>query len=417
MPLKKKNLHFAILPLDDELLTESESMSDSSLAESEKMPDEIPTYLDDYKDKYKEDEEEMAKMRETILKNKMKEHCDIIINKMNEFIFNNGKNFDECKYNDEEMEFIASGGYGTVYLLKTGEIYKQSALFNKIIDEIEKKCKNDDIVKEQINDMFDIFINIPNTTDIINNIISKSPIYNHYVIPTETNLCICEKSMSYNLEGKIKKIPIYEYKMRKVEGINMYDLFEKEIISPLNLVGITIQLLYITLFLNVNGIYHNDIHRKNILITKNEEEKKEIVLEGLDFFSITINCDYFVTLIDFEISILSDKKIIPIDFIESFTVLTNYVDSHEEYNILHYDEITSLILKINDDFKSDGFRIFQIVNFNNLPIVNDDIYDIYRKIFEKLQNKYNSLLKIKSYHNKYLKYKYKYIQLKKTHNL
>lgn len=314
----------------------------------------------------------------------------------------------------EPDKIIGQGAFGTIYMHDEKTIYKKSLTFNKLLDYMSM-C---DDTNEKLINLLIIILSIEKTTQAIKKITDYSPLAKHYNLPITCNLCICEDNqMALTSEGEKRPIPIYEYLLPFVEGIDFYKFLYRNKYTSDEMIGIIIQLLYITLFLNLNKIYHNDIHRKNILISPNTGiiELRGLQLNGTEI-SIDVKCNFLVVLIDFELAIETKNKIIPIDWIQSIKIL---YENEKVKNIIDTNEILSFInlnyKKIYDEPKEEGYRIYEINELNKLPILSFETERILLEICNKLKilaltlnDEENSL-----YKKKYLKYKLKYINAKK----
>jgi serine/threonine protein kinase len=338
--------------------------------------------------------------------------CKLLVHQLNQIL--NFSNYKPCqKMHDGQI--IGQGAFGTIYLNSNGTICKRSKTFNKLL-EYMKDC---DVFSEKIISLLIIILEIPITTEKIRTIINKSELGIHYNIPTNCKLCLCSDNvMAYNIDNVKKQIPIYEYTIPFVSGIDLYKFLMDNEYSYDNLVGIIVQLLYVTMYLNLNGIYHNDIHRKNILICKN---LRKINLRGLKIntktIDIDLDCDYLVVVIDFELAIVTTNIVIPIDFIQGFNMFKNDASinkmlcTNSSFSIMF-----NAINKIHDEYREEGNRIYEINELNKLPIFDEglgllviEIFDILVFILEKIKTD-----DIDKYKIKYAKYKQKYLELKKN---
>lgn len=291
------------------------------------------------------------------------------------------KNYDLCK-NIPEYEKIGEGNYGIIY--KTSDeniVYKKSKFFNKLLS-IMNIC---DDYSDYLSSMLYYILEIPNTIRHIKQILDKSPLIKHFNLPISYKLCICDKD-NYIFDNKQykKTLPQYEYLLPYVNGVDMNVFLSKYKYSYEDFFGIFIQLMYLTLYLNLNGIFHNDIHITNIMIKYN---KDIIILRGLKIeeseININLNCNYILVIIDFESAITTNKLVIPIDFLKSLYIIKiNNFDKLNNNRITNFLEI--IINKSNDFYNryySDKYPFYNLNEFNNLPIITNDDYAFLKNIF------------------------------------
>lgn len=351
----------------------------------------------------------------TLNNNHESAQCKLLVYQLNQIL--NYNDYETCKKIDDS-KIIGEGAFGTIYLDNNGNILKRSKTFNKLLEYMI----NCDIFREKLISLLIIILEIPKTTDKIRTIINKSELERHYNIPSNCKMCLCsDNTMAYNIDNIKKQIPIYEYIIPFVDGEDLYTFFIKNVYTYNNLLGIIFQLLYLTMYLNLNGIYHNDIHRKNILICKNTEIIK---LHGLVLnkkeININLNCDFLVVLIDFELAIVTHNFVIPIDFIQSLNMFKNdskinkMLSTSSSFNL-----IINNINKIYDEYREEEYRIYEINELNKLPIFNEEHELLVIEIFDTIvlmlkeaeTNNEDDIYKIK-----YIKYKEKYLKLKKINN-
>lgn len=351
----------------------------------------------------------------TLNNNHESAQCKLLVYQLNQIL--NYNDYETCKKIDDS-KIIGEGAFGTIYLDNNGNILKRSKTFNKLLEYMI----NCDIFREKLISLLIIILEIPKTTDKIRTIINKSELERHYNIPSNCKMCLCsDNTMAYNIDNIKKQIPIYEYIIPFVDGEDLYTFFMKNVYTYNNLLGIIFQLLYLTMYLNLNGIYHNDIHRKNILICKNTEIIK---LHGLVLnkkeININLNCDFLVVLIDFELAIVTHNFVIPIDFIQSLNMFKNdskinkMLSTSSSFNL-----IINNINKIYDEYREEEYRIYEINELNKLPIFNEEHELLVIEIFDTIvlmlkeaeTNNEDDIYKIK-----YIKYKEKYLKLKKINN-
>lgn len=346
-------------------------------------------------------------------KNHETAQCKLLVYQLNQIL--NYNNYETCKKIDES-KIIGEGAFGTIYLNDDGTILKRSKTFNKLLDHM----KNCDIFTEKLISLLIIILEIPKTVEKIKTIVDKSELKRHFNLPKNSKLCLCnDNTMAYNIDNIKKEIPIYEYIIPFVNGEDLYKFLIDNKYSYNDLVGIIIQLLYLTTFLNINGIYHNDIHRKNILICKNTDLIK---LHGLKInkkeINIDLNCNFLVVLIDFELAIVTNNIVIPIDFIQSLNMFKNdakinkLLDTNSSFDLL-----TKNSKKIYDEHREEGYRIYEINELNKLPVFEEEHESLLIEIFDILLYM-SKKTKIdvdvdNNYKQKYIKYKQKYIELKK----
>ena len=342
--------------------------------------------------------------------------CKLLVYQLNQLL--NYDNYQMCKKINSD-QIIGEGAFGTIYLNSDGTILKKSKTFNKLLDYM----KNCDVFSEKLISLLIIILEIPKTTEKIRSIISRSELEKHFNIPTDSKLCLCsDNTMAYNIDNIKKQVPVYEYTIPFVEGEDLYKFLIDNKYSYDDLIGIIVQLLYTTIFLNLKGIYHNDIHRKNILISKNSDTIKLCGLKINDKeINIDLNCNFLVVLIDFELAIVTHNIFVPIDFIQGFNMFKNDAKINKMLSTnVSFNLIIDNINKIYDQYKEEGYRIYEINELNKLPVFNEEhglsvieIFDTSVKMLEEINASTND----NNYKLKYTKYKQKYLQLKNNNKL
>ena len=342
--------------------------------------------------------------------------CKLLVYQLNQLL--NYDNYQMCKKINSD-QIIGEGAFGTIYLNSDGTILKKSKTFNKLLDYM----KNCDVFSEKLISLLIIILEIPKTTEKIRSIISRSELEKHFNIPTDSKLCLCsDNTMAYNIDNIKKQVPVYEYTIPFVEGEDLYKFLIDNKYSYDDLIGIIVQLLYTTIFLNLKGIYHNDIHRKNILISKNSDTIKlcGLIINDKEI-NIDLNCNFLVVLIDFELAIVTHNIFVPIDFIQGFNMFKNDAKINKMLSTnVSFNLIIDNINKIYDQYKEEGYRIYEINELNKLPVFNEEhglsvieIFDTSVKMLEEINASTND----NNYKLKYTKYKQKYLQLKNNNKL
>ena len=342
--------------------------------------------------------------------------CKLLVYQLNQLL--NYDNYQTCKKINSD-QIIGEGAFGTIYLNSDATILKKSKTFNKLLDYM----KNCDVFSEKLISLLIIILEIPKTTEKIRSIISRSELEKHFNIPTDSKLCLCsDNTMAYNIDNIKKQVPVYEYTIPFVEGEDLYKFLIDNKYSYDDLIGIIVQLLYTTIFLNLKGIYHNDIHRKNILISKNSDTIKlcGLIINDKEI-NIDLNCNFLVVLIDFELAIVTHNIFVPIDFIQGFNMFKNDAKINKMLSTnVSFNLIIDNINKIYDQYKEEGYRIYEINELNKLPVFNEEhglsvieIFDTSVKMLEEINASTND----NNYKLKYTKYKQKYLQLKNNNKL
>jgi hypothetical protein len=350
--------------------------------------------------------------------------CKLLVHQLNQIL--NQDDYEKCKTVDES-KIIGSGAFGSIYLNDDGTILKKSKTFNKLLEYMEN-CGNN---SEKLISLLIILLEIPKTTETIKTLIDKSKIKKHFNLPYSSKLCLCDdNAMAYNIDNVIKSIPIYEYIIPFVNGKDLQKFLALSKYSYQDLVGIIVQLLYLTFYLNMNGIFHNDIHRKNILICENTET---IELCGVKIndreINIDLDCKFFVVLIDFELAIIGNSSIVPVDFIQSINMLKKDPSIQKMFHENEdFKSIVTDVDQIYENYREEGYRIYEIDELNDLPLLEDTQKVASIKIFSTLihmlhthgiekeheyKHKIDFSLSDDEYKKKYMKYKQKYVDLKK----
>lgn len=257
--------------------------------------------------------------------------------------------------------------------------------------------------------------------------------------------------------------------MEKVNGITL-----NEFINRLNLeletdsyklFSCILQLIYITLYANFNGYVHNDLTTNNIMIY---EYDKNFILKGLNINKISFGIEFInpsqkqtstipvIKFIDFaystyiEPNLLNEKKIFgetrqiikiikkklqsinksfyPLDDIQSILdtnlKTTNYLDNFNilnDYRLLSDNDIINYSLDEQKIKMSITNFLHELENITTKLYPEYFLFNISEKINElktnEITDNQNTNKKSKNeYYHKYLKYKKKYLELKKNLN-
>jgi hypothetical protein len=293
-----------------------------------------------------------------------------------------------------------------------------------------------------------ITLNIEETTRIINDKVSRLANKHFYNIPLIVNLCNDPTTEQIrNKEGEMRNFPVIEYFIEKINGITLYKFVETKKFNDTNtdvalnnfdiynkndIINIFIQLLYLTYLLNINGIIHNDIHRKNIMIVNNTDfqniELHDLIIDEHKIDIILTNCKFKIVIIDFEISLLVDNKF-PVDFAQVIcmffddTKIKDYIPNIEFYKNIIYN----YFFLEEFDLTTGVFRLYGDSTIEKIPDMTSNIAKTLLCIFKdidsynKLKNKNTTIIVTKSsltyteLQKKYIKYKSKYIKKNKIY--
>lgn len=395
---------------------------------------------------------------------KLKCHSDNIEEKINAenelkiFETTNDNITTRCdEYNDLITESGLYGSSGTIYEYdnKYIKISNLPLEISKLFNKHDIKC---DTVKMKINKSLN-----ENKNNILFSQLSN--IYPLHIMKIySTNQC-------KNSSGIFSNIML----MEKVSGITLTNYLKNinlnEVTNIRKLVCCLIQLIYITTYANLNGYVHNDLTTNNIMVYDLNEEYK---LNGIKINNKNINI-YFknvdniptIKLIDFSYSTFIQQnrlnnKIIFGETVQVIKIIQNKLNFFKKNCIIlkqinelidHYIQNTELyfhMLEMDVDiYTSNGYRLLSDDKIINLSLSKDKLFNIlnfyidlmkiinieFEKYFiiEIINNKYNfdtdidiiydkenidnSNIRKKTnelYLKKYLKYKNKYIELKKN---
>jgi hypothetical protein len=201
--------------------------------------------------------------------------------------------------------------------------------------------------------------------------------------------------------------------IENVRGITFDKLFENiSLVSDHNFMLIcTLQLLYVTLYANINGYYHNDLKFNNIIIDINSGifelyydtitiNQKKIILHIKNKFSSSLFVP-IVKLIDFGTSLhyKSDKIIIG----ETFHIIDKIINKLAQLNI-HNDYLLKIKQLLNQLITDD---LDDLLNEENIGAI-DSIIGFRLLSYEEIQNMnqsvtfdniFNALQEIKNFIN------------------
>lgn len=224
-----------------------------------------------------------------------------------------------CEINMTD-KILGKGEFGVVYETDVGDIIKISNLLHKArID--SNKC----IGTKKINNYIDMFDNANNQIMWLSNIQNKLPLHINKIIEFEQ--CALDKHKYDDTYVKLLaddvQFPINKYKLEKINGITLENIVNRDseiIFEEKDMFEVYIQLIYVVTYCNLNNVYHNDLHKKNIMINKDKQNVNLNILEighspGVKI-SLNLEDTYVPVLIDFELSLTyseSVPKLIPFE--------------------------------------------------------------------------------------------------------
>jgi len=176
-------------------------------------------------------------------------------------IIDNSKDFDHF---DESVigEEIANGEFGSIYNHKDSNLIVKESIG---ILYFRKACINKEVNYVTLENLIS---DIEGESDSVKNFCSYKSIF-------PENIITCHGI--YKRPFKIGDCDAYKYYMifDKVDGVDLYKFNPSDYKDILKLY---IQAIYVIMYLNKNGVYHNDISSKNLMVGN----KKEVInLKGL----------------------------------------------------------------------------------------------------------------------------------------
>ena len=217
--------------------------------------------------------------------------------------------------------------------------------------------------------------------------------------------------------------------IEKIEGITLKEYIKTA--SESLIVKIMFQLFYILIYANMHGYYHNDIKFNNLILKNNTEETiihNQIIINNHTINLEIKNMNYTPVFIDFSNSVfINQTEINQYNIIEAVMILDKFkphisniqlrklietIIKETQYGIMLTDELSGRLMS-HDTLTTE----FELVN-------STKIFSLFQEINKFLeQNDLGIKCKIvrnsleggsdNCYH-KYLKYKCKYINLKKN---
>lgn len=310
-------------------------------------------------------------------------------------------------YNDQDPNFIIKKSY----------IYSNAQNFVNNLHKIKINCN-------QGTKIMDIAMTENYKNESYSNLLYDFPEHFLMIQKLDNGECIDEESLT---RKKISNI----LRMEKVRGIVFNDYIteiKQKYMKNIDikeydtiLCDLLLQLTYVLLYANKNGYYHNDLKLNNIIIYSSDPKK--YVYNKIPKIKMTLTSNYKFKLIDYSnsLKIPISKNIYVVDLNQIIIFYSNFLDS-----VNHTLELTSKLVNIINKF------LIELVTKNNSMIVHDS--NSLRLMDTKLIKQYGIKMNMKDIINLfreinagdftkiditdasdgYLKYKMKYLELKKN---
>ena len=313
-------------------------------------------------------------------------------------------------FDDEESEGITFNNFEDSHI-ERGFFDKLPKEFEKIIGEIKKKSKGKDCPKLKSNtsgafgdvqitsskvlklldliqndkhnilltghskgrkgtDLYFLMNRLNNYCNDIKYFIKSSKKYfpNNFLEVFKCNLC--------NKEGK--KIPSVYVEMEVGKGLTMKDFLKKSTTSKKDMYSVIIQTYYISLVLNMNKLYHNDLKGANIIISKSTKDIIYDSLKNKKGEKITMKLpkgNYYPILIDYDLVTKGESR--PAE-VEAFL---SQGSPDYDFFIASTEKFVKPLSKMLNDLPS----------FDDTKELKESFVDIH-----KAMKKYNKVMKISS---------------------
>ena len=279
---------------------------------------------------------------------------------------------------------IGSGGFGTVYacILNKYEVIKQSDFFRDI-----NKHKGD---------------RTPETVKKLSRLIKLSEEEpSNMKLFSELNDKFTENVLKVRYHSKTRTDNNYfqhNYAMDKVNGktLNSYINAKTE---DYTIISLFLQALYVTLYANLNGIFHNDIKSNNFMVCHdNAKDLKynSIIFDKSRFIMYIKNNGVFspiLKFIDYGLSVKINIKIIPIEvneIVEIFETLLTHCKHPQK------DKLITLMKIMHIDADVHRCRCLIKESFEKMEkLTNEHINDIKLKLsllYNAIKKNYESIV-------------------------
>jgi serine/threonine protein kinase len=281
------------------------------------------------------------------------------------------------KLNNNDIEelrgdHIGRGGFGTVSVFSPCNKYilKESTMLKKA-NNIAKQFCNETI--DQLSDLIDDSINEPI------NIQYFSSLYN--IFPNNTI------QLHDHFKSKNDKIYQNNFIMDKVEGMTLDTYFNQPNIDPMDVISMFLQSIYIILYANTTGIFHNDLKSNNIMVNINN---------NINIMDVLILHNNIITLetsninaifIDYSISRKTTNSITPLEYHQVSHIYKSLV-TNNKYMSDNMTELLLIIISCLDNFQEEISNNMEYLNsLTEVRVISPTNYEKISVLTPKTSNK------------------------------